>query len=50
MITIDFMERCHGIKITNDRTYTEVIIHTRNYEQEEEVAIQLIKELVKDAE
>ena len=50
MITIDFMERCHGIKITNDKTYTEVVIHTRDYEQEKEITIQLIKELVKDAE
>ena len=48
MIYIEFMERCHGIKITNDRTYTEVMIHTRSYEQEEEIALKLIKELVKD--
>lgn len=50
MITVDFMERCHGIKITNDRTYTELIIHTRSYEQEEEIILKLVKELVKDAE
>ena len=50
MICIDFMPHCHGIKITNDSTFTEVVIHTRSYEQEEEIAIKLIKELVKDAE
>lgn len=50
MITVEVMERCHGIKITNDRTFTEVFIHTRSYEQEEEIILKLIKELVKDAE
>lgn len=48
MIYIEFMERCHGIKIINDKTFTEVMINTRGYEQEEEIALKLIKELVKD--
>lgn len=48
MITIDFIERSHGIKITNDRTFTEIVIHTRSYEQEEELALKIINELSKD--
>lgn len=48
MIYIEFIRHCHGIKITNDKTFTDVMIHTRSYEQEEEIALKLIKKLVED--
>ena len=50
MIYIDFMRNCHGIKISNDETFTDIVIHTRSYEQEEEIALKIIKELAKNAE
>lgn len=50
MIVVEFMERCCGIKITNDKTFTEVIVHARDYDHENEIADKLINELIKDYE
>ena len=48
MITITFNERCSTFKITNDSTFTEVLIMARDHDHEKELVNDVIYNLVKD--
>lgn len=47
MVVIEFKSRMPAILITNDETFTEVLIHARDYEHEKELAIEIIDKLLK---
>jgi hypothetical protein len=47
MVVIEFKSRMPAILITNDKTFTEVLIHARDYEHEKELAMEIIAELLK---
>ncbi len=47
MVVIEFKSRMPAILITNDKTFTEVLIHARDYEHEKKLAIEIIAELLK---
>lgn len=50
MKTIEIAERGGRLKITDDRTYQEVIIHTRDEDQLNELVLKLTIELLKGDE
>ena len=47
MVVIEFKPMMPAILITNDETFTETLMHARDYEHEKELAIQIILELLK---
>jgi hypothetical protein len=46
VITVAFAPRCPRIEITNDKTYEEVVIECRDYDEEQKLAIELITVLL----
>ena len=48
MITIAYFERSCGIKITNDRTFQELVIYPRDYDHQDEIVTRLLKEFIKE--
>ena len=48
MITIVLPERYPRIKITNDKTYGEVLIECRNYDEEKEILVNLVERLLQN--
>ena len=46
MITISLGNRCPRINITNDRTFEEVQIECRDYEEENKLLVTLVTELL----
>ena len=46
MITISLGNRCPRITIINDRTYEEVCIECRDYDEENKLLINLVTELL----
>jgi hypothetical protein len=50
MTTIEISERGTRIKLTNDRTYQEVVIYARDEDQLDELVLKLTTELLKGGE
>ena len=50
MIIIELPEHCPRIKITNDKTYGEVNIECRSYDEEKEVLVDLVERLLQNNE
>lgn len=48
MITIELKEKYPGIQIQNDKTYGDILIHCRDYNEEKEVLIDLVERLLKN--
>lgn len=48
MITIVIGSRCPRIDITNDVTFEDVRIECRDWEEEKEMVISIVKELMKN--
>ena len=48
MITIECFNHSCGIKITNDRTYQELVIYPRDYDHQDEIIAQLLKEFIEE--
>ena len=48
MITVACFERSCGIKITNDRTFQELVIYPRDYDHQDEIITMLLKEFIKE--
>lgn len=48
MIVIELPERCPRIRITDDKTFGEVLIECRNYDHEKELLIDLVERLLKN--
>lgn len=46
MIVISFGQRCPRIKITNERTFEEILIECRDYDEEQKILINLVTELL----
>ena len=46
MIVISFGQRCPRIKITNERTFEEVCIECRDFDEEKELLVDLVTELL----
>ena len=46
MIVISLGQRCPRIKITNERTYEEVLIECRDYDEEKKLLVELVTELL----
>lgn len=46
MIVVSLGERCPRIKITNERTFEEVTIECRDYDEEKKLLIDLVTELL----
>jgi hypothetical protein len=46
MITVALESRCPRITLTNDRTFEEVQIECRDYDEEKELLIRLVTELL----
>lgn len=46
MITINLGNMCPRIQITNDRTFEEVTIECRNYDEEKKLLIDIVTELL----
>lgn len=48
MTVITLQPRCARINIQDDKTYGEVVIECRDYDEEQELLIKLVKELLKN--
>ena len=48
MITIELLERSPDIKVTNDKTFGEVLIACRDYNEEKETLINLVERLLQN--
>ena len=48
MITVAYMERSCGIKITNDKTFQEMVIYPRDYDHQEEIIARILKDFIKE--
>ena len=48
MITIECFERGHAFKVTNDKTFQEMVVYPRNYDHMYEILIKLLKEFVQE--
>lgn len=48
MITIELKEHYAGIQVQDDRTFGNVLIHCRNYDEEKEVLTNLVERLLKN--
>ena len=46
MIVIALGQRCPRIKITNERTYEEILIECRDYDEEKELLVNLVTQLL----
>ena len=46
MIVFALAEKCARITITNDKTFEEVQVECRNFDEEREILIDLIKKLI----
>ena len=46
MIVIALGQRCPRIKITNEKTFEEVIIECRDYDEEQKLLVELVKEFL----
>ena len=48
MITIELKEKYPGIQIQNDKTFGDILIHCRDYNEEKEVLVDLVERLIKN--
>ena len=48
MIAIELKEKYPGIHLQDDKTYGDVLIHCRDYDEEKEVLIDLVERLLKN--
>ena len=48
MITIEFKEKYPGNQIQNDKTYGDILLHCRAYDEEKEVLVDLVERLLKN--
>ena len=46
MFVISLGQRCPRIKITNEKTYEEVLIECRDYDEEQKLLIDLVANLL----
>lgn len=46
MITINFFERGCGFKVTNDKTFEDMVIYPRDYDHEQEIVSELLERFV----
>lgn len=46
MIVISLGQRCPRIKLTNEKIFEEVLIECRDYDEEQRLIIELVKELL----
>ena len=48
MITIELKEKYSGIHLQSDKTYGDILIHCRDYDEEKEVLVNLVERLLKN--
>ena len=48
MVTIELKEKYPGIQLQDDRTYGDILIHCRDYDEEKRVLVDLVKDLLKN--
>ena len=48
MITIELKEKYPGIQSQNDKTYGDILLHCRDYDEEKEILVDLVERLLKN--
>ena len=48
MITIELKEKYPGIRLQDDKTYGDILLHCRDYNEEKEVLVDLVERLLKN--
>ena len=48
MITIELKEKYPGIQIQNYKTFGDILLHCRDYDEEKEVLVDLVERLLKN--
>lgn len=48
MITIELKEKYPGIHLQSDKTYGDILVHCRDYDEEKEVLVNLVERLLKN--
>ena len=48
MITIELKEKYPGIRLQDDKNFSGILLHCRDYDEEKEVLVDLVERLLKN--